>query len=208
MELDVLFEQRVGAHHHLGEAGGDQLFQLVLFAAGERSGEQRGDIPERRENLAKVKRVLRGEDFGGRQHGHLVTVFDGDHGGFGCYDSLAAADVALQQAIHGMRLAHVGGDLLNHALLRAGGLERQHPLDALAHAFVDFECDAGDRARFGALQRHAALEPEELLEDQAELRRRAKGIEQAQVGIGRREVHVPDSGGAAGQLEAGAQMLG
>ena len=94
---------------------------------------------------------------------------------------------------------HVVRDFLDDALLRSGGLEGQHGLDALAHARADFEGDAGQRARLAALQRHAALQPEELLEDQAELRGRAEGVEQAQVGIGRRKVHLrgwPSSGRA------------
>ncbi len=46
LELDVLFEQRVGAHHDVGESFGDQFFELRFFAAGEGSGEQHGDVAE------------------------------------------------------------------------------------------------------------------------------------------------------------------
>ncbi len=89
-----------------------------------------------------------------------------------------------------------------------GGLEGQHGFDALAHLVGDFESDAGQGAGLGALQREAAFEPEELFEDQAELRRGAEGVEQAEVGIGRGEVHVADGSGAAGQFEAAAKGLG
>ena len=40
----------------------------------------------------------------------------------------------------------------------------------------------GTLARLAALQRDPALQPEELLEDQAELRRRAERVQQPQVG--------------------------
>ena len=98
-----------------------------------------------------------------------------------------------------------------HALLRARRLERQHRLHVLAHAVVEFERDARHGARLAPLQRDAALQPEELLEDQAELRRRAEGVEQAQVGIRRRKVGVanaPSSGPASSGARAGIRAAG
>ncbi len=152
--------------------------------------------------------MLRGQDFGGREHGHLVAVLDGDDGGFRGNDGLAAAHVALQQTVHGARLAHVVHNLLDDALLRLGGLERQHGLDALAHLVGDFESDAGQRPGLRAFERDAALEPEELFEDQAELRRGAECVEKAEVGIGGREVRFANGGGAVRQLQAAAKILG
>ena len=172
--------------------------------AGEAAGEQDGDVAELAENLLEVEAVLRRQDFGGRQHRHLVAVFDGDHRRLRRHDGLAAAHVALQQPVHRMRRRHVVGDLPQHALLRAGRLERQHGLDPLAHAVVELEGDARDSARLAALQRHAALQPEELLEDQAELRRRAERVEQAQVAIRRREVDVAD-GASSGPASSGGR---
>ena len=151
--------------------------------------------------------MLRGQDFGGREHRHLIAVLDGDDGGFGGHDGLAAAHVALQQAVHRMRRGHIVGDLLEHALLRARRLERQHGFHALADAVVECERDAGDGAGFAALQRDAAFQPEELLVDQAELRGRAEGVEQAQIAIRRREVDVAQRGPAVRHLEAVAQEL-
>jgi hypothetical protein len=173
----------------------------------DRAGEQHRHIAQLGKNLLEVEGVLRGQDFGGGQDRHLVAVFDGDHRGFGGHDGLAAAHVALQQAVHGVRLLHVVRDLLDDALLRPGGLEGQHGLDAFAHAGADFEGDAGQRAGLAALQRHAALQPEELFENEAELRGRAESVEQAEVGIGRRKVNLPEGGPEVGHFEALAQIL-
>jgi hypothetical protein len=53
-----------------------------------------------------------------QQHG-----VDGHHG-------LAAADVALQQAVHGQRRGHVGGDLGDGLLLPGRQLEGEQAPDA------------------------------------------------------------------------------
>ena len=56
-----------------------------------------------------------------------IAGLDGD-------DGFAGADIALQQAAHGLGAAHVGDDFGEHALLRGGGMEGQHLLDGLADA--------------------------------------------------------------------------
>jgi hypothetical protein len=65
----------------------------------------------------------------------------------------------------------------------------------------------GRGARLAALEGHAAFQPEEFLEDQAELRRRAEGVQQAQVGIGRRKMRVAQRCPAVGQFELAADVL-
>jgi hypothetical protein len=63
--------------------------------------------------------MLLGENFGRRHEGRLITGLDGLTNGQRGDDRLAAADVALQQALHRERLLEVGGDLGSDALLRA-----------------------------------------------------------------------------------------
>ena len=46
--------------------------------------------------------MLRGEDLRGRHQRGLVAVFDGHEHGLQGDDGLAGADVALQQAAHGL----------------------------------------------------------------------------------------------------------
>ncbi len=51
-----------------------------------------------------------------------------------------------------------------------------------------------------SLERHAAFKPEELFEDQPELRRRAEGVQQPQIAIGWREVGLAQRGPAVGHF--------
>ncbi len=52
LELDVLFEQRVRADDDVHQARGHQLLELRFLAAGERSGQQHGDVAELVETAA------------------------------------------------------------------------------------------------------------------------------------------------------------
>ena len=101
-----------------------------------------------------------------------------------------------------MRRLHVIGNFLQHAFLRAGGLERQHGFDLFAHAIVQFERNARLQSRFGALQGQAAFQPEELFEDQPPVRRSAIGIQHAEVAVRGRKVQGADGGPQVEQLEA------
>src|SRR5215469_13335496 len=201
LEFDVLFKKRVRADDHVNETFGDEFFELGLFAGAEGAGEQSHDVTHLAQDLAEVETVLRGQNFGGSEDGHLVPIFDGDDGGFRGNDGFAAAHVALQEAVHGARGFHIVGDFLDHTLLRLGGLEGQHGLNLLAHAVVDFESDSRDGFGFAAFESDAALEPEEFFEDEAELVLRAKLVQQAEVGLGPRKMGAADSGPAVGQFE-------
>ena len=66
---------------------------------------------ERREPLAELAQVLLGEDFGGRHHRGLAAGVDRRQAADRRDDGLAAADVALQQTLHRMRLREVAQDL-------------------------------------------------------------------------------------------------
>ena len=75
--------------------------------------------------------MLRGEDFRGGHQRDLRAVLDGHQRGLHGHDGFAGTDIALQQAAHGLRAAHVGDDLPEHAFLRGGGVKGQHLLDGL-----------------------------------------------------------------------------
>jgi hypothetical protein len=120
--------------------------------------------------------VLLGEDFGRRHQRGLVAGVDGLCGGQRGDDCLAAADVALQQPLHRMRLRQIERDLTAHALLRRRQRKRQR-LQQTRHqrGFVaQFAARHGRRrARAAlfvrALQRH--LLREQFLELDAHPRR-------------------------------------
>ena len=101
---------------------------------------------------------------------------------------LAAAHVALQQAVHRMRRRHVVARSRSSTRFCAPvGLNGSIALICSRTRSFSSKAMPGHGARLAALQRHAAFQPEELLEDQAELRRRAEGVEQPQVAVRRRE---------------------
>src|SRR6185437_7787170 len=107
-----------------------------------------------------------------------------------------------------MRLCHIVSDFRQHPLLRARWLERQHLLDALPHAIVKVEAYSFADPRFRALERQPAFEPEELFEDQPELRRRTKRIQQAQVFLLMRKMKFANGGIAVRQFQPLANMRG
>ena len=69
--------------------------------------------------------MLAREDFGRSHHAGLEAVIDGQQHGHQRYEGLAAAHVALQQAVHLVAGDRVLPDLLDHALLCPGQRERQ-----------------------------------------------------------------------------------
>ncbi len=90
------------------QGGGDE----VIFLDG---------VVESAHELAGGFEVLLGEDFGGNHDGALETHRgDGEEGGDGD-DGFAAADFALEEAVHGGdAFGHVGEGLVEAALLGAG----------------------------------------------------------------------------------------
>ena len=92
-----------------------------------------------------------GEDFGGSQHRHLIAVFEGYNGGFSGNNGLAAAHVALEEAVHGAGARHVAGDFAQHPLLSPGGFEGQQAFDLFPDPVVQFEADTWHLAGLVAL---------------------------------------------------------
>ncbi len=124
MNCDFVLEQRVGAHHHRCATG--NLFQGCAAGLALELACQPGDFQAQGlEPALEGDEVLLGEDFRRRHQCHLVAGFQCLQGGQGGDHGLAGAHVALDQPQHGLGLAQVVGDLVAHALLRAGGSEAQ-----------------------------------------------------------------------------------
>ncbi len=79
----------------------------------------------------------------------------------------SGAYIALQQAAHGVGLAHVGDDFAKGALLRGGGMERQDFADGFADFVGGGEADAVAFAHAAALELEAEFEEEQFLKDEA-----------------------------------------
>ena len=62
---------------------------------------------QRLKPLFELDEMLFGKDFGRRHYSRLRAGFDGGQRGQGGDDGFAAADIALQQAVHGVGLRHV-----------------------------------------------------------------------------------------------------
>ena len=69
--------------------------------------------------------MLLREELRRRHEGRLLTVGHRQQHGEQGDDGLAAADVALNEAVHREGAAHVGKNLVQHALLGGGELKRQ-----------------------------------------------------------------------------------
>ncbi len=159
VEVHFVFDEGVGADGKLGCAARDAAAGLALGGGVERAGEE-GDAVGLSgagadgfgEELASGEIVLGGEDLGGRHERDLEAVFDGDERGLDGYDGLARADVALEKAAHGLRLAHVGGDLSEDSLLRGGGVEGKDLFEGAADGII---CNKGSAL---SIAQAAALE--------------------------------------------------
>ena len=68
-------------------------------------------MPSGASSARERARVLLGEQLGGRHDRRLIAVLDREQRGEQRDDRLAAADVALQQAVHAAVARHVGDDL-------------------------------------------------------------------------------------------------
>ena len=169
VELDFLFNQRMGADDQLRLAAIDEAAVGALAVFVERAGEQHDAIAARGalKQLARGEKMLRGQDLSGRHERGLVAVFHGDEHGLQGDDGFAGAHVALQQAAHGTGLAHVGDDFAQGALLRRRGMEGQHLADGFADLVGGGEADAGALAHAAALEFEAQFEKEQLFKDEA-----------------------------------------
>ena len=95
---------------------------FCCFAIAEAADHFDGD-GEWCEALLESFEVLEGEDGGGREHGDLLVIADGFEGGAHGDFGLAVADVAAEQAIHGLRGFHVANDVFDGLRLIFGFVE-------------------------------------------------------------------------------------
>ena len=124
-EGDLLLKQsmRADGDHRLRTL---QLLRDCLPLRRRESSVQPSDrYPERTKPVGELAHVLLGEDLGGRHHRRLAAGIDRGEAGDRGDDGFAAADVALQQPLHRMRLREVAQDLRHGAALRARQSKRQ-----------------------------------------------------------------------------------
>ena len=177
-ELDRFLDQRVRADDEVQRTAGELGLCFSSFFGRRRPGQERHAESRRLEQPADVDVMLLGKDLGRRHERDLEAVLHRDERGHQRDDGLPRPDVTLKQAVHRVRSLHVADNLANDLLLIAGQPERQYAPRRFTHVIGD---DDGPRlhlrARAALAQYKPALEEEELLEDQAALRRRAERVE-------------------------------
>ena len=187
-EFDIGLQQRVGPDDDRGQAGGEARqhrgARPALLAAG-----QEADLDICRRGVALQGRVmLAGEDLGRRHQRRLAAGLDRAQHRQQRHHGLAAADIALQQAHHALRLRHVGGDLGDRQTLRPGQRKAERRFDAGRQ-----RARADDRPALGAMaarphQRHRELAGEHLVIGEALARR----VGRQEIGLGRRRMDMAD----------------
>ena len=86
----------------------------------------------------------------------LASIFDGNHGSLQRDNRLAAADVALQQTVHGRAFLEIRGNFREHAFLRRGRFKRQDALQRSANVvFPHTKCNGIFLTCRAAIQREA-----------------------------------------------------
>src|SRR5882724_13349233 len=205
-EGDIVFDERMSADDEMGLAGRDTLNRRSLVGMLHPGDEQLDAIAGAFEDAPGAEEMLDGEDFSGGHKRGLRFVFDGDDRGLQRDNGFAAANVALQETIHGHGLFEVGGDLGEDAFLRVGGLEGQHTLQSFADGiFANAEGDGVFLASELAVERHAELIEKKLLEDQALLGGRAKSIERFEILAGWGKVRTNDGIAPRGKMVTSQQ---
>ena len=165
------------ADHELRVALPNVASNFTLAIRFERAGEQNNAVARALENSASGKIMLLRQNFGGRHEGDLASIFDGNDGGLETHDGLARPHITLQQTPHGIRLFHVGCNFLEHALLRGGGMKGQNLLDRRANRLVETKSNSGLCFLLAALQFQSQFDEEQFLEDHADVRRSARGLQ-------------------------------
>ncbi|CWT61261.1 hypothetical protein NM1476_2203 [Neisseria meningitidis NM1476] len=95
---------------------------------------------QRFEPLFKFNKMLFGKDFSGRHYSHLRTGFDSRQSRQSSHNGFAAADIALQQAVHRVGLRHIAADFGNNFFLRIGQGKRQGLAQGLGQCAVAAQC--------------------------------------------------------------------
>ncbi len=162
-EFGVAVEEGVGADEDLGErgGGGGEGVEAVFLAGG---GAEADAETEGVEVAAEVEVVLFGEDLGGGHEGGLAAAFDGEEDGGEGDEGFAAADVALEEAVHGAGGGEVGADFGDGAELGGGEGEGEGVEPLVEEEAWAAEVGGGEAVPALAAAEDLDLEEEEFFE--------------------------------------------
>src|SRR5215813_8728360 len=208
-ELHRVLNKRVRADDQVDVARGDGCLNLALLFRLQTTGKQLDAIRGVGEPAPNVAGVLLGQNLRRRHQGRLVAVLDRDDHRLNRDDRLAAAHVALQQAVHRLVAGHIIDNLFQRPLLRLGRMERQYRTYGLAHAVGDLD-DLSFRLAdaLAPAQAQRKREPEELLEDQSPVRGRTRQVVIVDRRIVGGKMDFPQSVEARDQIAARDNLIG
>ena len=133
LERHAFLEQRVRADDDGRAPAGDRRERRCANARGLSADQCRDLDTERREPAIEAREMLFGEQLRRRHDGRLATRRGSNDGRHRRDHGLAAADVALQQAIHRRAGFEVGHDLGERARLGRRQAKRQRRTKSLEH---------------------------------------------------------------------------
>ncbi len=168
IEVHALLEEGVRADRERGLPVRELLERRRARPRALAAEERLDAQPKRQQQRRQLAGVLPRKQLGGCHQRRLHAVLRREQHRRRSDQRLAAADVALQQAVHRHVAAHVGPDLEDDLALRAGQRERQRTLEPLQQVGRHAQ-----RARvvialaFGAAQLRRGREREELGKDEA-----------------------------------------
>ncbi len=129
-KLCFAIDDRLSANDEVDVTSGEFLLRFFSLFGREAAAKECHAYFAASQKFFQRAQVLAGENFGrGHQRG-LRTVGDGQQHGVDGDDGFAAADVALQQAVHRDGAGHVGGDFVDRLALRGGKWEGEQACDA------------------------------------------------------------------------------
>jgi hypothetical protein len=120
LKPDILLQETVRADHEVERARRQSSGDLLLLLAGAEAGEHRDLDGKALEPQAERVKVLLDENGGRREHSDLLARAHRLECGAQRDLGLAVADVAADEAVHRLRLFHVGLDLVDAAQLVHG----------------------------------------------------------------------------------------
>ncbi|MNF51671.1 hypothetical protein D3C84_329950 [compost metagenome] len=142
LEAHVILQQLVGADDDVDLALGQLLRRAFHFLGRLEAAHHLDRYRPVGEAVAEAVVVLLGEQGGGNQHGDLLAAVHRDEGGAHGYFGLAEADVAADQAIHGLGRQHVPQHGFDGGLLVRGFLEGEAGGEGGVVGFRVLECIA------------------------------------------------------------------
>ena len=175
----VLLKERVGANGQLRHAGFDGFQRGLLFFLLQAARQPRNGDPLRFEQRRELAVMLLGENLRRRHEGALITRLDGLQGGQRGHHGLAAAHIALQQALRGMGLRQIGDDLRGAALLGAGQGKGQRPGEGGAQPAGGFQRRCFALLPVAVMQPHGNLLRQQFVELEPPPRRMGAFIQRA-----------------------------